>query len=1100
MCTALRIALACFLLPALAAAQEVSAGASGPPASIGAPGDPGGLVQIPRDVYDRLMESARNPQRLPRAAPAGYALGTAQVSITAQEREGRASAEVHVILQVAVLDDDWVLVPLLPNGAAVDSAVADGTPIQLLSSPVGLSWVTKGAGSHQVDIRYRVDASRSEDGFSLPLPLPEAAAINLKATLPGKGLDVALIPAAGVRTFAAGNNTRVQATLPSTRGAQLSWRLASGEPHAVSRATYRGRLAGDAVSFVGEFDVELFSTATVTLPLLHRSTTLSSVSVDGKSSPILVQGDRFATLLEGQGRHQVSIGFEVPISHGEGPPRVQISIPAVPVSRFELTLPGKKEVSATPAANVTTKSADGNTVATVFAPMTESLTLSWTEAVPEEIRTVARANASLFHAAYAEEGVLAVRALVLWEVTRGESGSIELTVPAGVQVNRIHSDSGAVADWRMTPPKGEEPRQVTIFLDRKIRDSLLFEVDYDTSLGSLENKANNGDHLELPLLRAPKAQRQRGMVALLGSRDLALKPVDDGNATRVGENQLPSFVRDALTMPVLHTYKYVEAAPILTVEAIPPERRQGKLDAQVDTLISLGEVTLSGAASVGVEVKSGSVMDLILRLPEGVELLNLTGPSVRDFQIQQVQEGQQSQQVQAPSQSGAGTPSGKDPRGQEIRVQFTQEMEGQFRLEMTYERILATDSGELAVPLVAVEGAEVDQGRVAVEALSAVEVQATAAEQLTALDIAELPQQLVLRTTNPILLAYKYVRSTPEPRLALSVTRHRLLTVQEAAIDRADYRSLFTRDGLAVTTATFLVRNSRKQFLRIRLPRSAEVWSAFVDGHPEKPAAAEDGESVLLKIVHSTRGFPVQLIYATRENRIRGLGRVQGQLPRPDILVTESRWDVYLPAEMRYERPQSNLDVADLGTQVEGDEMKRQMTAATEGTQRALEPLRLSVPTAGVRFAFTKLYANQGDEEAWFRVPYSSSTGTTLGVLVSLGAALLLWIAGGLWRTAGEPRRRMALGLAATGFLLFLGVVVFYGVSPWPAILLSAVIAGVVVALRLSKAKAARRETAKATSIEDRAAEEETENLPQASADPSQDGISREDQEEDSSG
>ncbi len=1035
--TLLHFLLAGFFLPALLGAQDLPAGPEGS-TGLAASEGPTGTVQIPRSVYDQLIEAARNLQRPPRPAPASYALGTARVTVTARESDGRASAHIQVTVVVDVLDDDWVLAALLPNGTAVESDTADGQPIQLLASPGGLSWGTKGTGSHKVELRYRVDATRSDGGFSLPLPLPEAASINLTATLPGRGLDVALIPAAGVRTSTVGNNTRIQATLPSTRGAQLTWRVATGERHVVSRAIYRGRLVGDAISFIAELEVELFTGDGVTLPLLPHTTTLSSVSVDGKNAPILVEGDHFATLLKGQGRHRVSIGFEVPITHGEGPPRVRVSIPAVPVSRFELTLPGKKEVSATPAANVTTKNTSGNTIATVFAPMTKSLTLSWTEAVPDEIRAEARANASLFHAAYAEEGVLAVRAMVLWEVTRGESGSIELTLPAGVQVNRIHAESGAVADWRMSPPDGDQPRRVTVFLDRKIRDSLLFEVDYDKSLGA----AGPGDRLELPLLRAPKAQRQRGMVALLGSRDLALKPVDEGGATRVGENQLPAFVRDGLTLPVLHTFKYVEAPPLLIVEATSPERRQGKLDAQVDTLVSLGEATLSGAASIGVEVKSGSVMELRLQLPGGVELLNLTGPSVRDFQVRP-----------STTDMAQGEPAKEEP-AQEVRVQFTQEMEGHFRLEVAYERILTPDSGELTVPLIAVAGAEVDQGRVAVEALSAVEVQATTAEQLTVLDIAELPQQLVLRTTNPILLAYKYVRSTPAPRLALSVTRHRLLTVQEAAIDRADYRTLFTRDGLAVTTATFLVRNSRKQFLRVRLPRGAEVWSAFVDGHPEKPAAAEDGESVLLKIVHSTRGFQVQLIYATRESRIRGLGRVEGQLPRPDILVTESHWDVYLPAEMRYEEPHSNLDVVDLGTPIEGDEMKRQMAAATGDAQRALEPLRLSVPTAGLHFAFTKLYANQGDEEAWFRVAYSSSAGATLGTLVSLLAVLLLWLAGWLWWTAAEGRRRLALGFATVGLVLFGGAVTFYGVNPWPALLLSAGVGGAIVALRLLRARA----------------------------------------------
>ena len=51
-----------------------------------------------------------------------------------------------------------------------------------------------------------------------------------------------------------------------------------------------------------------------------------------------------------------------------------------------------------------------------------------------------------------------------------------------------------------------------------------------------------------------------------------------------------------------------------------------------------------------------------------------------------------------------------------------------------------------------------EHGRIAIEALSALEVQASLVEQLSSLEINELPRQLVLKTTNPILLAYRYVQ------------------------------------------------------------------------------------------------------------------------------------------------------------------------------------------------------------------------------------------------------------------------------------------------------------------------------------------------------
>ena len=104
------------------------------------------------------------------------------------------------------------------------------------------------------------------------------------------------------------------------------------------------------------FDVEQsFSDDSLTLPLVPKGLTLSRIAVDGQDAAILVEGDRFATLVRGRGGHTVTVGFEVPVVQKDGPPSIRLQVPPVPVSRFDLTLPGKKEVTVTPASNPSTK-------------------------------------------------------------------------------------------------------------------------------------------------------------------------------------------------------------------------------------------------------------------------------------------------------------------------------------------------------------------------------------------------------------------------------------------------------------------------------------------------------------------------------------------------------------------------------------------------------------------------------------------------------------------------------------------------------------------------------------------------------------------------
>ena len=78
-----------------------------------------GQVALPLERYNQLVEQGRDPKAPPRLAPAGYALGKASVKV---QVDGGGSAKVEVTLQARVLDKDWVLVPILPAGTAVESA------------------------------------------------------------------------------------------------------------------------------------------------------------------------------------------------------------------------------------------------------------------------------------------------------------------------------------------------------------------------------------------------------------------------------------------------------------------------------------------------------------------------------------------------------------------------------------------------------------------------------------------------------------------------------------------------------------------------------------------------------------------------------------------------------------------------------------------------------------------------------------------------------------------------------------------------------------------------------------------------------------------
>lgn len=1002
-----------------------------------------GDVRVPLGVYNNMLDQLRDK---PKPAPASYAIGNSKISVNIVDYEDHTSADISVSLTVKTFEKKWTLVPILPYGAALSKVTVNGKPAQLVQGVEWLSWSTDKAGTSKIELKYNIDAQRSESGFVLPLPVPRAAATKLTVKYPGENQDMAIIPSSNLRTTKKSSTTTTTASIPTSSSILISWRIPSKQSYIMSRAVYKGVLRGDAIVWKVNYNVEVFTGESVNLNLMPSSITLSDVLINKKAATIKEKDGQFVAILQGRGNYNVQVEFLVPVLKVQGPPSISISVPRVPISRFELTLPGKKEVTVTPKTNVLSTFKRNKTVATVYMPLGDHIAFTWVDAIPEDQKTQLRANANLYHSLYAEEGVIHGKAVIDFDITHGTTNTLAFHIPNETQVNRISSTTGGVSDWIATNTKkkatNNKSKLITVYLDRAIKDKFVLEVVYE----QLIEKTNAEVSISIPLLNAVNMHRQRGMIALLVGPELSLKPLNEKNVTKVGENQLPAFVRNAISMTIAHTYKYINHTPELVVTTVAPERKIGKFDAQVDTLISLGEVTMKGSASIKLDMKSGSVTELELKIPLKVNVLNVAGPSIRNHNIN------------------------SSNNYQIIHIEFTQEMDGQFRLDVNYEKILSDQITELAVPTIGVLGAEVEHGRIAVEALTAVEVQPGITQQLSTLDINELPKQLILKTSNPILLAFKYVHAEPPYKLTVKMTRHKELDVQVAAIETAKYQTLITNDGLAVTTAKFQIRNSRQQFLRLVLPEDSQVWSVFVNNKAEKPANATgvDGlNAVLIKMINSSMGFPVEIVYATTIEKMGMFGAVTTQLPQPNIVVTQSRWDVFMPAGPNYHSIDTNMNIIERGISADPRQYANEMAQTAKGTQRgSIIPMRVNVPTQGILFSFEKLYANQSGEVAAFTIRYASASGNRIGIIVSLLGIILIWIGIFALRTAKiKSPQQTAMAFIGSGSL-FLMIAIGYFKAEVLIASYAAIFGGIVYAIVAMMPKIRQRRMKQKDSLE----------------------------------
>ena len=307
--------------------------------------------------------------------------------------------------------------------------------------------------------------------------------------------------------------------------------------------------------------------------------------------------------------------------------------------------------------------------------------------------------------------------------------------------------------------------------------------------------------------------------------------------------------------------------------------------AEVSTLFSVGEGTLSGQTGVNYTILQSSVSEFQVAVPKGVKVLEVSGG---DFKVEEKADKQV------------------------ITITPAQEASGSAWVGLSFEQSLGQTTTLAELPEVEVLNVEREKGYIGVEARTNIEVKpATYSGSIEGVDVKELPSSVWDRTVNPVLLAYKYIK---HPYGAgIMIVKHEGLPVLAATIDQANFTTLFTDDGKMVTRGVYQVRNNLQQFVTLTLPESTEVWSTFVSGRPVKPTKGEKPRQILVQLERSSSGqdnvrpFPVEVVYFTKGQKFDKGGKLDVFLPKSDIPTSELFWSCWMPDEYKYSDFKGNV-------------------------------------------------------------------------------------------------------------------------------------------------------------------------------------------------
>lgn len=300
-----------------------------------------------------------------------------------------------------------------------------------------------------------------------------------------------------------------------------------------------------------------------------------------------------------------------------------------------------------------------------------------------------------------------------------------------------------------------------------------------------------------------------------------------------------------------------------------------RLRGAITQLVGLGEDATQVNAEVQLDVLQGVAQDVHVQLPEQFTINQVSGAMVADW----------------------------DVTNRDLQVSFIEPVQTTVKFTLSGE-LRIPRAGKLDVSLIRLPGVERETGGVGVEVLGAGEIKERKPNGLEEAEAAELGQ-LISSRQSPSLLAFRLLPGDGKTNrtLSLDVARYTPQAVLTANIEEAEYNALISVDGKMLVQSRFAVRNNQRNFLKLTLPPTAELWSASVAGRPIRPGRAPDG-SLLLPLEKSRAGgdappFIVEISYIDRAAPWTDRGHARVSLVSVDLPISKSHLLLHHPPLFR---------------------------------------------------------------------------------------------------------------------------------------------------------------------------------------------------------
>jgi hypothetical protein len=292
---------------------------------------------------------------------------------------------------------------------------------------------------------------------------------------------------------------------------------------------------------------------------------------------------------------------------------------------------------------------------------------------------------------------------------------------------------------------------------------------------------------------------------------------------------------------------------------------------QVNTFYSVGMGINQVRSEVTLNILHQHLRQFCVKLPAGVEVIDLTGPAVAAWE------------------------SADSADGRFVTIFFKYDVLGTTAFTLTSEAAYPEGSQELALPAPVLVGVTRQEGFIGVGVVSNVELSPRDhSPNILQKDKRELPPWF--DQAGEVLYAYQFL-SSPYT-VSFTLKQHQNVGALSALVSQAMVKTVMRDDGKSITELEMTVKNRGEQFARLRWKPNYQLWSLFCNDKPSRPAFDSSAGEILVPLEKSTdrtAETKIKLVYLSMNRHYGWLGRQAVEYPSVNMPVQNVTGCVYIP-------------------------------------------------------------------------------------------------------------------------------------------------------------------------------------------------------------